>query len=188
MRPAAEDMLMMRPRLALSIGRAMARVIQNGPDRFVSITASHSSPSMRISRLSRVIPALLTRMSTDPSAVERGLHDRLGRLAAGGGVALDRERPTPEAGDLGGDLLGGVGVAAVVDRDVGALPREGERDRAAQAAAAAGDERGLAGQVEHQTPARSRVRCGWPIRVCSPGARKARAGSAVHSTTAPPAV
>ena len=66
MRPAALDMLMIRPARALSIGRAIARVIQNGPDRFVSITASHSSPSIRISRLSRVMPALLTRMSTDP--------------------------------------------------------------------------------------------------------------------------
>ena len=32
------------------------------------MTASHSSSSMRISRLSRVMPALLTRMSIAPNA------------------------------------------------------------------------------------------------------------------------
>ena len=60
------DNLMMRPERALIIGRAMARVIQNGPDRFVSMTASHSSSPIRMSRLSRVMPALFTRMCTDP--------------------------------------------------------------------------------------------------------------------------
>src|SRR5690606_34841123 len=74
------------------------------------------------------------------------------------------------------------------DRDVGALPREGQRDRPAEATTAAGHEGGLAGEVEHQAATSAVSRRGWPRRVWSPGARKARAGSAVHSTTAAPAV
>ena len=61
-------MLMIRPARAFIIGRATARVIQKGPARFVAMTASHSSSSIRISRLSRVMPALLTRMSIVPKA------------------------------------------------------------------------------------------------------------------------
>lgn len=43
-----------------------------------------------------------------------------------------------EALDLAHDFLGGLGVAAVVHRDVGAVPRQSQRDLAPDAAAPAG--------------------------------------------------
>ena len=180
-------MLMIRPLRAFTIGRAMARVIQNGPDRFVAITASHSSALMRMSRLSRVIPALFTRMSMLPNSSRAAftISSHASRPAPVSPCTTTARRPSPRISTRG--RLGGVGVPAVVDRHVGTLSGEREGDRAAEAAAAAGDERHLPGQVEHHVAATS-SRCGCPRRVCEPGARKARAGSAVHSTTAAPAV
>ena len=57
----------MRPPRCFIIGRIAALVTRNAPRRFRSSTASHSSALMRISRLSRVMPALFTRMSSLPS-------------------------------------------------------------------------------------------------------------------------
>ncbi len=191
MRPATPLMLMIRPARALSIGLAMARVIQNGPERLVSMTGAHSSASIRIIRLSRVMPALLTRMSTLPNSSSAAL--TIASHASRPAMVspwIDRCRASGLA-RLGDDRLRGVRVVAIVDR---------RRRRPAGKAPARwpGPARGCRrspgppfAQVEHQrAPAASSgaATCGSPRRVCSPGARKARAGSAVHSTTAAPAV
>ncbi len=114
------------------------------------MTASHSSASMRTSRLSRVMPALLTRMSTEPSssmaAFTIASHASRPSLVSPRIATARRPRPVISAGRG----LGGLGVAPVVDGDVGALPRERQRDRTTEAPAPAGDQRRLAGEVEHQ--------------------------------------
>ena len=62
-------MLMIRPRRLFIIGRAAARVNRNVPRRLMLITASHCSSFMRTMTLSRVMPALLTRMSSVPHSL-----------------------------------------------------------------------------------------------------------------------
>src|SRR5438105_5319229 len=66
MMPAIEATFTIRPPRCFIIGRIAAFVTRNAPRRFRSRTASHSSADMRSSRLSRVIPALFTRMSSAP--------------------------------------------------------------------------------------------------------------------------
>ena len=66
-------MLMIRPDLARSIGRVTALSVQKAPNRFVSSTSRQSSGFMRMIRSSRVMPALLTRMSTLPKASSAAL-------------------------------------------------------------------------------------------------------------------
>ena len=66
-------MLTIRPARALSIGRVTALVIQNAPERFVSMTSSQASSVIRMMRSSRVTPALLTRMSSRPNASSTAL-------------------------------------------------------------------------------------------------------------------
>ena len=69
-----------RPRIIARVARLATR---NEPVRLVSMTAYQSSSLIRISRVSRVIPALAT---SDLDRAERGLH--LGE----GGVHLRRDR------------------------------------------------------------------------------------------------
>ena len=57
---------MILPLRLLIIKRESARVKRNVPLRLILRTASQSSSSICISSLSRVMPALLTRMSTKP--------------------------------------------------------------------------------------------------------------------------
>ena len=57
----------MRPERALSIARLTARVQRNTPVRLRSITLCQSALFMRISRPSRVMPALFTNTSRRPS-------------------------------------------------------------------------------------------------------------------------
>ena len=61
-------MLITRPLRALSIGRVHALRAQKAPNRFVSRTSVQSSAFIRMIRSSRVMPALLTRMSILPKA------------------------------------------------------------------------------------------------------------------------
>ena len=117
---------MIRPPRALSIGRVTALVIQNAPNRFVSRTSRQASTVIRMIRSSRVMPALLTRMSTLPNASSAALTTP---SAASGSrhVALDRERPPAERLDGRDGLGGGRRVAPVAEGDVGALRREAQR-------------------------------------------------------------
>ena len=63
-----EVMLMIRPERAFIIPRNTALQSRNTDPRLVSITASHSVCFMRMARLSRAMPALLTRMDMLPYA------------------------------------------------------------------------------------------------------------------------
>ena len=90
-------MLMIRPERAFSIGRAIARVIQNGPDRFVLITASHSSAVHPHQQVVAGDAGVVDEDVDRAEAIERGLDDRLARLAARARVALDRDRAPPSA-------------------------------------------------------------------------------------------
>ena len=58
---------MMRPQRAFIMPRITARDRRNTARRLVSITSSHSSSFMRSARLSRVMPALLTRIAMSPN-------------------------------------------------------------------------------------------------------------------------
>ena len=55
---------MIRPKRALIIGLAAARISRNAASRLIRMTSSNSSSFIRMARLSRVTPALLTRMSS----------------------------------------------------------------------------------------------------------------------------
>src|SRR3954470_4372384 len=66
MTPTPEVMQTMRPWRRRSMPRRPARVRRNAAVRFRSRTACQSSSFMRSARLSRVMPALLTRMSSRP--------------------------------------------------------------------------------------------------------------------------
>src|SRR5574340_347749 len=67
MLPTTEEMLMMRPPLAFIMARSTARLRRNTDLRLVASTSSHSSPVMRASSLSLVMPALFTRIETSPN-------------------------------------------------------------------------------------------------------------------------
>ncbi len=98
MRPITEAMLTIRPDRCLRRLRQKALVKRNVPLRLMSSTASQSASLIRMSKPSLVMPALLTRMSTLPVAVEnllrRGLH-------AGGVGDVGGERPGLAAQRLG---------------------------------------------------------------------------------------
>ena len=70
------------------------------------------------------------------------LVDRIGDADA----ALDRDRAPSHRANLGAQRLGFVGAVVVVRRDVAARCGELQRDRAADAARGAGDERDFSGQ------------------------------------------
>jgi hypothetical protein len=59
-------MLMMRPQRAFIMPRITARDRRKTLRRLVSITSSQSASFMRSARLSRVMPALFTRMAMSP--------------------------------------------------------------------------------------------------------------------------
>src|SRR5581483_2640644 len=69
-------MLITRPWRRLIMPRITARVRRNVPDRLTCSTFSHSSSFMRIEMLSRVMPALFTRMSILPIAASASLARR----------------------------------------------------------------------------------------------------------------
>ena len=110
------------------------------------------------------MPALFTRMSTAPKSASTARDHRLARAR--------RRRPTrayatarrPSCLDLGDGLGRGRVVLAVVDRDVGAVGGEAERDRLADPAAAAGHQRDPSGQLTAlaaiAAPRRSRLLVG----------------------------
>ena len=120
-----------------------AAMVWNAPLRLASSTASQSSSSERSRMLSRVRPALLTRMSIGPRAPLRRRH---------GGLDL-RLRPRRRRHDPGapGRRAGGDrGRARRLARPTIATSRprpwSAPRDRAPIPARAAGDERDLSGR------------------------------------------
>src|SRR5213596_3298162 len=137
--PTTLVMLTIRPQRRLIIPRAACLVIRKAPFRFVSSTVLQSSSLIRNNRLSRVVPALFTRMSILPNsrstvptvvstcrAFARGLR--------GAGLCVRRR-------------LLGLGAVPGQHRHLGTGAREGLRDRVTDAAAAPGDDPHLAGEI-----------------------------------------
>ena len=136
-------MLMMRPQRRFIMPRAVARMATKAPRRLASSTASQSSSLRRNRMLSRVRPALLTRMSICPNAFSTACDERGDgrRVADVAGEALG-------AGPDGGGRLGGLRLVAADDGDAGAGGGERLGDGAPDAARAAGDERDAPGEVD----------------------------------------
>ena len=136
-------MAMMRPPFCFSIGRIAACVSVNVAVRFVAITASQSSRFIRISNWSRVMPALLTTMSSRPcfSTISPGAF-------ASARVVGDVERDGFGAAARRADLVGGRlrVVAARGADDERALRGKLRRDGFADPARCAGHERDFAGR------------------------------------------
>ena len=110
------------------------------------------------------MPALLTRMSILPKASSTALTS-VSAPCCLLRVRLDGERAAAERLDLGGGRVRRRGVAAVAERDVGALAGESQHDGLADAPRAAGHEGGLAGQVEHVGESLQASRVGWWTRL-----------------------
>ncbi len=66
--PDTLPMFTIRPQRCFSMWRSAALVQRNTARRFVAITSSQSSTDMRRSSVSRLKPALFTRMSSRPNA------------------------------------------------------------------------------------------------------------------------
>ena len=154
-----EVMLMIRPPVPWAIiCLAASWVPKKALFRLIAITLSYcasvvSSVDVRVS-----MPALFTMMSSWPNAFTVAVDEALqvGDLAD---VGLDADDPVAERGDLPFELLLGLLVGHVVDDDGRAGLGEGEHDRLADAAVAAGDDGDLAGQC-HGTLLRTAV---WMI-------------------------
>ncbi len=145
---------MMRPWRAFIMPRMTARDRRNTALRLVSMTASHSSSFMRRARLSRVMPALLTRMETAPNFFSispiSASHDS--------GVGdVQHCAPARDAGRV--QRLLDVGRAGLAGRgtDHGrTLGAEFQRDGAADAARCPGHQCDLSFQQRgHCTPAKA---------------------------------
>ena len=116
------------------------------------MTARQSSSPMRDIRLSRVMPALQTTFQrSSPNAASVWLDQRGGLLGVGH-VALQRDGVAAGRLDRCDDLVGGVGPGGVVDGHARAGAGQLERDRAADAARAAGDERDASVEIRHGPP------------------------------------
>ncbi len=144
MRPMTDEMLMIRPVRALSIARLNALVTRNAPFKFVFSTVSQSASAMRISKPSRVTPALLTRMSTLPHSARIFSAAAL-TAAASGHVHRVRPRFATERADFVGNLLG-IFLRARNDGDIRAFAGEFQRDGAADPATSTGDDGNLIGE------------------------------------------
>ena len=113
------------------------------------------------------MPALLTRMSTLPNAPMAAAIERLGGLrlrdVAGTATARRPSASTARAPSAGRGL-----VAAIAERDVGALLGEPQHDRPTDSARAAGDDGRLAAQIDHERTSscdlRTACRCRRPSR------------------------
>ena len=136
----------MAPPPSCRIASAAAREQIQVPLRSTAITSSHwrSAGHVRASPVRMSAPALLTQSVEPPERLERRLRAagrprpaRETSARIGEGLAAGRQ-------DLGHHGLGALARARVVDDDAGALPREGEGDRAADPPARAGDDGHLA--------------------------------------------
>ena len=156
--------MILPPRPACTSARATACARKNGTLRFTSITASQSS-SLKVSASSRrMMPALLTRISTRPASLD-GLRDDVRGFVAALQVRVHRVELAARGGDA---ALGIRGAGARDADDVGARLRQRDRDALPEPGVGAGDERDLAVQRERGERAargwiRSRVLCGHGV-------------------------
>ena len=133
-----ELMLMIRPVLDRIISRAAVRMATNALFRFVLMTASKSSSSMRRIRPSLVMPALFTSTSSRPCLSAICSIAAASALASAMSQASGSAEP-PSALISSHDLLELVGVAGDGD-DVQAVLGQALDDRRADAAGSAGDD------------------------------------------------
>ena len=127
----------MLPRPLAAIPGASAATRKNGARTLLANILSNAARSNSAVGPNTAIPALLIRMSTSPTSSRQAQHVRgvgevggdEARLAAGGGDLLDR--------------LGAAGGVASMDEDLGAIPGQLERYRAANARGRAGHQRPL---------------------------------------------
>ena len=118
---------MIRPNRARTIGRAARRATRNAPVRLVAITASQSSSLIRITSLSRVMPALAMTTSTGPRAASTSAN----AASTWPGSVTSHSTPSTPFGHL---------AAAVGRRHAVAGPVQAGGDPAADPLAAAGDQ------------------------------------------------
>ena len=106
--------------------------------------------------LGEPLPALLTRMSTRPNRVERGVGER-GGAVGGGDVGGHRDDLAPEAAISSAVRSRGV-AAPSRDHEVRTFGREGQRDVPADALAPARDDGDPFPQAEFHGPERTQDR------------------------------
>ena len=135
-------MLMMRPRRAFIMPRSTALLRRNTEPRFVAMTASQSSGFMRSSSVSRVMPALLTRMRHRALRSPRCRRSRLRRRRRR--HVEDDAAPAMPADFSASSMAATPALPVAVPIDGGSGRAERERDGAADAARGTGDEGDLA--------------------------------------------
>ena len=128
-----------RPQPRCSIGGTRWRHRSTIEDRFaVMCTARWSAPASCHGRR-RSIAALATSTSMRPKRASASVASA--DAAPGTRKSASNGRVAPEGCDRGAGGLSALGVAEVMEDDVGALPRQPERDCAADAGVGARDER-----------------------------------------------
>src|SRR5581483_7345528 len=139
-------MLIILPRRRAAIERAAICESKKHELRLVSSTRSQLAASALSTPPGIAIPALLTRISTGPSARDLGYRGRQRRAL--GHIERARDRTHAPRAQL---LEHGAVLALVAgeDRDRGAGRSKAQRDSAPDPAVAAGDHRHAAAQVEH---------------------------------------
>ena len=142
-------MLMMRPYRCLNIGRSAALLQLYALFRFVRKTTSQSSSLIIMSSMSRVVPALLTRMSTRP---KRSIVSLTKRCASASRLtSACTATALPPASQIGlDDLVRARGAVAVVHDHGRAVRRQVDGDGRANAPRGAGDDCDFA--FEHVHP------------------------------------
>ncbi len=135
----AEAVLMMRPHFCAFMPGIAARIAWNGAERLMAMMASHLSVGKSSIGETCWMPALLTRMSSDPIlALGVGDHGRDLRPLRHVGRVVESLDPEFLL-DLGALGLDRRLVAEPVDDDVRSLLGEGAGDRQANAARRTGD-------------------------------------------------
>ena len=161
---ASEPMLMILPPLPRAIiRRAASRPTWNAAVRCVSTTRRHSSVVSSSIGLRNWLPALLTRMSiATPSASKRS---NAARTAASSATSNARAGSVSSRGLESFRRRRELVPIASVEHDRRAGFGESARHRETEAGGGAGDERGLAGEIEElrRRPC-SRLTCRCPVR------------------------
>ncbi len=132
----------MRPPRAFIMPRSTPRDSRKTADRFVSTTAFQSSSFIRIASVSCVMPALLTRMSRRPDALW------IDAMAASQAAAslTSSTMPRPPLAASASPIAAAPASDVAVPTTVAPRAASVVRDRAADAARRAGDERDLSSQ------------------------------------------
>ena len=138
--------------------------------RLVSITASQSSSVKSTASARRMMPALLTRMSSPPSSVERLVDHRPGPARwSTGRRAIERGPAAGAADQLARSRRRGERPTSATSAPASA---SATRDPLADAGIGAGDDRDLAGEIEQGRSSIAAGRCRGRSCRYSPGSRR----------------